>query len=55
MGNNPNPKNPEREPSGKDQGMPRVPQPQQPREGDVKRREQGNAPKEEKSPNPRQG
>jgi hypothetical protein len=54
MGNNPNQKSPDQQKPGQDRSMPR--QPQQPsREGDVKRREQGNTPKEEKSPNPRQG
>ena len=55
MGNNPNPKPNQQQPH-KERSMPRAPQQQQPsREGDVKRREPGNTPKEEKSPNPRQG
>jgi hypothetical protein len=54
MGNNPNQK-PNQQQPGKERSNPRAPQQQPEREGDVKRREPGNAPKEEKSPNPRRG
>jgi hypothetical protein len=55
MPNEQNPKNPN-QPGGKDRDMQRPPQRQPPRrEGDPKRRDSGNMPKEQKSPNPRQG